>query len=149
MQGVGAKAGVACLHRQAAKKIGDSAASEEKYRQPERNHADDGEIGEVHVFDHAVAENVDLRADGSSHVTLAREMAVEGVQRDGGDGEDDAGEVEPGAVAEAEDGDEADEHAEEGDFVGGPNHEALRTPEQRRARRGPRGWRLSGWKNWG
>ena len=128
MHGVGAESRVAGFHGQSAEKIGGSTAREKEDWEPERNHADDGEIGEEHIFDDAIAEDVDLGADGSGHVAGAGDVAIEGVERDGGYGENNAGKIEPGAVTEAENGGETDQHAEQGDFVRRPDHEVRRTP---------------------
>ena len=107
--------------------------AKKKTGKPERDHADDGEVGEVDVFDHAVAEDVDLGADGGGEIIAAGEVAVEGVERDGGDGERDGAEVGPGVAAEEADGSEADGDAEESYFVGCPSHERPVRLERRAA----------------
>src|SRR5262249_43549658 len=121
--GIGSPAGIAGARGKRAKEIRCGSASKEKNRKPKGDHADDGEIGEVQIFDHAIAENVDLSADRSREIFRTGYVAIEGIQCDGRDGKNDAGEVGPRAVPEEADGGEADDYPEESYFVWRPSHE--------------------------
>ena len=70
---VRAPAGIARLRRKPAQKIGRCAARKKENRQPQRNHSYDREIREVNVLDHAVAENVDLRANRRRQIFSPRD----------------------------------------------------------------------------
>ena len=60
----------------------------------------DGEEGEEEIFDDAVAENIELGAEGSGEAAGAREVAVDAIEGDGSDGECDGCEVGCESVAE-------------------------------------------------
>src|SRR5262249_50780527 len=84
-------AGVTSFESQAAQKVGGGTASEEKDRKPQRNHAHDGKIGEIDVFNHPVAENVDLRTKRRCQVLAAGEVAIQGIEGNGCDRETNSG----------------------------------------------------------
>lgn len=121
--GVGSPARVPGARGERAEKIRCSSAGEEKNRKPKRDHADDGEVGKVEILDHTIAEYVDLSADRSGEIFAAGNVAIEGIQRDGRKGKNDAGEIGPRAVAKKADSSKADDYSEESYFVWRPSHE--------------------------
>ena len=116
-----AEAGVSGAGGEGAKEIGERAADKEEDGDPERDQSADGEEGEEEIFDDAVAEDIELGAERSREVAGASEVAVEAIEGDGGDGEDDGGEVGGERVAEEgeeSDGGEGGGDSREGDLVG-------------------------------
>src|SRR4029077_6172788 len=87
--GVAAKASASRARGEATEKIRQRAAHEKEHGNPERDQAADGKKCEEEIFDHAVAEDVELRAERRSHVARASEVAVNAVESDGGDGQED------------------------------------------------------------
>jgi hypothetical protein len=114
------------LQRQPAQEIRCRATSEKQNGKPKRDHADDGKISEKQVLDDAIAQDVDLGADGSSHFFAAGEVAVKGIQGDRRHRQGHGQQVQPRAMPKQADSGEAHDYAQKRDFVWRPDHGTFR-----------------------
>src|SRR5579862_3526820 len=119
--GARAEAGASSARGKGSKKIGESAADEEEDGDPERDESTDGEESEEKIFDDAIAEDIELGAEGRGEAARAREVAVETVEGDGGDRKRDGDGIGDERIAEEgeeRDGGECRGNAGERDLVG-------------------------------
>src|SRR5437588_7479804 len=75
------------LHPKPAQEIRSRPARKEQNRQPQRHHPHDREIREIHVLDHPVAQNVQLRTDRRGHFFLPGEMPTGSTKAHSPDGQ--------------------------------------------------------------
>jgi len=120
------------LHRQPAQKICRRTARKKQNRQPQRHHPDHREIREVHVLDHAVAQNVQLRPDRRGHFLLPRQVPIERIQPDRRHGQPHRRQVRPCSSPEQTHCRKTHRHPQKGHFVRRPLQTHLP-----RASRGP------------
>src|SRR5271168_233314 len=69
------------LHRQPPQKIRRRPPRKKEHRQPQRHHPHHRKISEIHVLNHPVAQNVQLRPHGRSHLPLPCHVPIQRIQR--------------------------------------------------------------------
>src|SRR6266436_610566 len=117
------------LHRQPANEIRRRTSRKKQNRQPQRYHPHNREIREVHVLDHPVAKNAQLRSYRSGHFSLPRDMSVQGIKRNRRDGQTHGCEVRPRSTAKQANRGKPHCNPQKRHFIGRPSHIHLPQPD--------------------